>query len=252
MSYQPQSQEEQAYIAELNAHDKAIWDYHQQRGVPLEDAFQAVTGKPWMAGRSIKFVGGTGGNTGNGFDMTKDRTFKSVLGKYIAPIGAGALTALTLGGAAPSFAALFGGGGGAAAGGGGAAAGAGAGGAAAAGGGVAAGLAAPSIGRELLRFGLPAGISAATNIIGARSAAGAADKAAELEAEAARQSLAFLKDQEAARQREFQSTQDRNYGLYQDQQARLEPYRRAGAGSIGQLMQPIPRGNSIGSLMGGR
>lgn len=115
MAYKISSPEEQAYVDLLNQNDQAIWNVHKQRNIPLEDAFQIVTGKPWLEGRSIKFVGGTKGNTGNGFEVTKDRTVKSVLGKYVAPIAGGALAALTAGGALPGLAAMFGGGGGASA-----------------------------------------------------------------------------------------------------------------------------------------
>lgn len=86
----------------------------------------------------------------------------------------------------------------------------------------------------------------------------AANQAAEIEAAAAREALAFEREREARRQKEFEMVQDRNYGLYREAQARLEPYRALGRGAIGQLMKPIPRPttqpnpNSIGALMGGQ
>ena len=46
---------------------------------PREAAFKAVTGQPWPEGRGVNSSG----------QMTKDRTVKSVLGKYVAPIAAG-------------------------------------------------------------------------------------------------------------------------------------------------------------------
>lgn len=111
---QTPGQTEQDYMNLFNKNDAAIWQYHKQTGAPLEDSFQAVTGRPWPAGRSIKWVGGTKGNSGNGFEFTKDRTVKSVLGKYIAgPAAYGTAIALTGGAASPL---LFGLGGGAAAG----------------------------------------------------------------------------------------------------------------------------------------
>lgn len=50
---------------------------------PREAAFKAITGLDWPAGRGVNSKGA----------MTADRTVKSVLGKYVAPIAAGALTA---------------------------------------------------------------------------------------------------------------------------------------------------------------
>lgn len=79
----------------------------------------------------------------------------------------------------------------------------------------------------------------------------AANHAADLEAKSAADALTFAREQEATRRGEFQTTQDRNYGLYQEQQARLSPFRRLGAGAVAQLGQPIPRG-TIGAYMGGR
>ena len=126
MAYRPQSGEAQ-FLAFFTQRRPEIEAYKRQHGGDLEGAFQRVTGTPWPEGRSVKIHDGVP-------EMTKDRTVKSVLGKYVAPIGAGALTALTLGGAAPALAGLFGGGGAAA--GGAAAGGAGA---------TAAGLTVPSL-----------------------------------------------------------------------------------------------------------
>lgn len=96
------------------------------------------------------------------------------------------------------------------------------------------------------------GVGALTNYYSARTQGQAADRAAELEAQAARETLAFLKEQEATRQREFAETQAKNEALFREREARLAPYRRMGAGTLGQLARPIPRGGSLGSLMGGR
>ena len=94
---------EHEFVAEFIRRQREIQAYKAKHGGDLESAFQAVTGVPWPKGRSVKI--GRGGVP----EMTKDRTLKSVLGKYVAPIGAAALTGLTLGGAAPTFG-LFGGG----------------------------------------------------------------------------------------------------------------------------------------------
>lgn len=79
----------------------------------------------------------------------------------------------------------------------------------------------------------------------------AANHAADLEAKSAADALTFARQQEATRQQEFNQTQAQNFGQYQEQQARLSPFRQLGAGAVSQLGQPIPRG-SIGAYMGGR
>jgi hypothetical protein len=119
-----------------------------------------------------------------------------------------------------------------------------------------------------------AGATAAASIYGnrrqsraaeaaARYSRDSANYAADLEAKAAQEALAHAKEVEAARQREFREVQDRNFGIYQqeraleqgrydDLQARMAPYRRLGAGSVGQLMRlPHALPGSLGSRMGG-
>lgn len=87
---------------------------------------------------------------------------------------------------------------------------------------------------------------------GARQAANvqtaAANRAAELEAQSAREALAFAKEQEDTRRREWQSTQDRNFQLWQGREAQLQPYRDFGAGSLAQLSRPRP--GSLGDRVG--
>lgn len=99
------SGQEQLYMELFNRMRPQIEQYKQQHGGDLEGAFGAIAGTPWPSGRSVKISHGQP-------EMTKDRTIGSVLGKWVAPIAGGALTALTLGGAAPALAGLFGGGGG--------------------------------------------------------------------------------------------------------------------------------------------
>lgn len=106
------SGQEHLFMEMFNRLAPQIQAYKQQRGGDLEGAFQAITGTPWPEGRSVKL--GRGGIP----EMTKDRTVKSVLGKYVVPIAAGALTA------GFGIPALMAGGGAAAAGGGAGAAGA--------------------------------------------------------------------------------------------------------------------------------
>jgi len=84
-------------------------------------------------------------------------------------------------------------------------------------------------------------ISAGSQLWATHSANKASQRAAELEAQAAQAALDFAKQQEEERKREWQQTQDRNYQIYQDEQKRLEPYRRFGRNSLFQLSQPIYR-----------
>lgn len=123
---------------------------------------------------------------------------------------------------------------------------------------------------DVVSTGISSGIGALTNIYGTRAANSANQRAAQAQADANRYAadltakgneaqLAFLKEQEAARMREWQLTQDRNealynaetareQGRYDDTQARLAPFRAFGVGAIGQLGRPIP--GSIGTMVG--
>lgn len=104
--------------------------------------------------------------------------------------------------------------------------------------------------------------SAANRAAGVQS--NTANHAADIESKSAADALQFQREQEAERQKEWQSTQDRNYGIYQDETnygraqtaqryANLAPYRNLGTGAIAQLMQPInqrPAPGSVAALMG--
>lgn len=78
---------EQLYMELFNRLSPQIQQYKQQHGGDLEGAFGAVTGQPWPSGRSVKISHGQP-------EMTKDRTVKSVLGKYVAAPAAIGATAL--------------------------------------------------------------------------------------------------------------------------------------------------------------
>ncbi len=69
--------DEHTFLQRFAAAQPAIEAYKRSRGGDLESAFQAVTGTPWPSGRSVKIKSGVP-------QMTKDRTAKSVLGKYVA------------------------------------------------------------------------------------------------------------------------------------------------------------------------
>jgi hypothetical protein len=92
--------DEQLFLDDFNKNRVAIDAAKRQFGGDLESAYQRVTGKPWPAGRSVKISGGRP-------IMTKDRTVKSVLGKYVLPAAAMALTAGGAAGLGP-LAGLFG------------------------------------------------------------------------------------------------------------------------------------------------
>jgi hypothetical protein len=253
MSYQDKATEqERQLLALFNAKLPAIQAYKTSRGVDYETAFQAVTGTPWPANRSVKLTKGKG-------EITADRTVKSVLGRYVAPIAAGAATALTLGGAAPTFG-LLGGGAGAT---GASAAGAGATGAGitAAGAGAAGAGAAPSLFNlsNILQAGIGPGIYGVSSYFGNRAAADAndratqaqiesANRAADIQAKAAADNLAFLREQEAQRKAEFDRVQALNKEQYDLQQGRLTPYRTLGDLGVRRLTLGLQPGSGAAFL----
>ena len=89
MAYQDKATpEELATLADFNKNLPAIQDF--RRRYPKEDlegAYFKVTGKKWPEGRSVKLENGKG-------EITGDRTAKSVLGRYVAPIGVAAAMAI--------------------------------------------------------------------------------------------------------------------------------------------------------------
>lgn len=110
----------------------------------------------------------------------------------------------------------------------------------------------------VIAAGIAAGASVAGGYMQSRAAnkatnaqVGAANSAAAAEAQSAREALDFAKAQEEQRKREFAETQQRNYDIYLTQRKDLAPYRRLGAGAIGQMAQPIPRVGSLGQMVRG-
>ena len=100
MAYKLRTEEEYQFMREFEENLPAILEWKRQYPKESwEDTFQKVTGKPWMHGRSVKEKGGR-------FEMTKDRTVKSVLGKYVALPAAYAGAVMLTGGAASPL--LFG------------------------------------------------------------------------------------------------------------------------------------------------
>lgn len=75
----------------------------------------------------------------------------------------------------------------------------------------------------------------------ARLQTDAANRAGELEAAGASDALSFAKQQEAARQKEWQAAQDLNYTIWARRQRNLQPFVNFGTGALTQLGQPIPR-----------
>lgn len=249
MPYSLQSPDEQQQMTDFTAHLPAIRAFKARYPKESwEGAYFKVTGREFLPGRSVKI-------SGRGVpEMTKDRTVKSVLAKYVAPIGAGALTALTFGGAAPTLGSLFGMGGSAAASVGAPAAlsgqilgtGAAAAGNAAAWGGTAA-AGAGSLWKNLFNPHLiNAGVNAATNIYGTKAQLSANDRATEAQEKAAAEELAFRREVEAQRQREFETTRRANYDQWAAEagnidaqrvarEGRLTPYRGLGQTAASQL-----------------
>lgn len=97
-----------------------------------------------------------------------------------------------------------------------------------------------------------AGVSGLFSLFNGKSQSNAASRAAQqqsqatryaadLEAKAAQDALAFAKEQEAARQREWEQAQARNYDIWQQRENQLMPARRLGWGSIAQMAMPIPK-----------
>lgn len=87
--------------------------------------------------------------------------------------------------------------------------------------------------------------------------------AAQISAQANTDALQFQREQLAQQQKQFDETQARNYGLYQEQntydrglnaqrQARLAPYQQMGVGTLGQLTRPPQRMGTVRDLMGGK
>jgi hypothetical protein len=108
---------------------------------------------------------------------------------------------------------------------------------------------------------ISAGLQGLFGLFGAKSANKASDRAANLQYQATlrslamqeaanREQMAFLRDQEATRQREFKGTQDLNLRLYNEGVQRREPFRQFAIGSLRQLSNPIgPQASSM-SLRG--
>lgn len=92
---------EQDFLDRFRKRQSEIEDYKNTHGGDLEGAYQAVTGEPWPSGRSVKIKNGVP-------QMTKDRTVKSVLGKYVVPAAAayfaGPHLAKAIGAAGPGIA----------------------------------------------------------------------------------------------------------------------------------------------------
>lgn len=214
---------EELFVQKFKANQAKIVAYKQAHGGDLEHAYQAVTGEPWPEGRSVKLKNGEP-------EMTKDRTVRSVLGKYVLPAAAAVVAPYAIGALA---------GGGAAAGG--AAAGAGAGGVGIGETGATIGLgslgakvapivkgAAGGLWSKLASPFVTTAITAGTGLLGTKMKVDADKKAAEIEAQAAKEALDWQK------------------GVYAQRQEQLAPAIGVGRGAtlaLGDLMGiPTPAG----------
>lgn len=92
-------------------------------------------------------------------------------------------------------------------------------------------------------------INTGTQLVGAKMGANANNHAADVQAQAARDALEYTKTHDATQRQDFLDTQNRNFGLYQEAQARLDPYRAYGLRSLAQMGRAIPGVGSLASRM---
>ena len=81
------------------------------------------------------------------------------------------------------------------------------------------------------------------------------NKAAELEAQTAREALAAQREEMAANRAAAAASENRAYQMWLTKRADLAPYRQLGADALTQMRKPIPtlppQGGTIGSIIGG-
>lgn len=120
------------------------------------------------------------------------------------------------------------------------------------------GQAAPAIAKGASRgFGIgkvltaaaPAIVNAGASIYATKAATGANREAAQIQAQAARDALDYTKTHDAQQRQDYLDTQNRNFALFQEAQARMDPYRQFGRASLDQLMRPIPGVGTLGARM---
>lgn len=114
---------------------------------------------------------------------------------------------------------------------------------------------------DIVKSAVGPAIASATGLITSRSQTRSADRglqaeldaqreAAALQSKSAADQLQYLKDVEAERKKEFDASEARNYGIYQDErdydrnvfnqrQARLSPYRAIGSNALAAFGRPI-------------
>lgn len=111
--------------------------------------------------------------------------------------------------------------------------------------------------RDIVKAAIPSAINGVTGAVTARAQSRAADRglqaeldaqnhAAELQAQSAREQLDYLKETEAQRRKEFEATEARNFGIYQEGQQRLAPYRTMGVNALARFGKPITVGSAMG------
>lgn len=102
---------------------------------------------------------------------------------------------------------------------------------------------------NLFSRALPSIVNAGAGIYATHAATSANSQAAQLQAQSARDALDYTKTHDTQQRQDFLDTQNRNFALYQQAQARLDPYRQFGQGSLDQLMRPIPGVGTLGARM---
>lgn len=93
-------------------------------------------------------------------------------------------------------------------------------------------------------------INAGTQLYGAHQQTSANDRAAALQQQTAREALAYTERRDAQARQDALDAQEKNYGLYREGQARLDPYRQFGLRSLAQIGRPISGVGTLATRMG--
>ena len=113
----------------------------------------------------------------------------------------------------------------------------------------------PTLARTGFSFGkaltsiAPNLVNAGTQLVGAQMQSRANDRAAELQRQTAQDTLAYTERRDAQARQDMLDAQNKNFGLYQESQARLDPYRQFGLRSLAQIGRPIPGVGTLASRM---
>lgn len=107
-----------------------------------------------------------------------------------------------------------------------------------------------SIGSAFSRA-LPSLVNAGANLYATHAATSANRDAAAVQAQTTREALDYTKQHDAQQRQDDLAVQNRNYALFQEAQARLDPYRQFGQQSLAMMGRPIPGVGTLGARAGG-